>query len=343
MPKTYHHRGLFVPLWTVVLSSFLLLNNYARAFQSIPTTSSIVQKKNHRYPLFLSASSPPAHATAVINYVTTTPIEELLPSSDFLLIVDELLGSTDLIDDTEALIRKNWESIEKRLRDENRSIQELIGEETTDRLLKSVGNIEGYDSGAVKAFLESEAVNSLLSRVLYDGIYEFFNTIDVFGRIISSLPIIGPIRNQIQGEVKKNLDRTLGPLVQGFLREYGKVATGQATEFALSPANRKVFGQANQRLVSSVLDRPLNTLLVPTDMSNQLIDDSFAYIRSVQADDLKEYVEFVYNYIGDKSIDKVVDVDRVLEASPTLRSTIDDIWTKAAESSSSSEAKGSSD
>jgi len=276
-----------------------------------------------------TSSSSSGDAVTAINYFKSTPIEELLPSTDLLLIIDEILESKSLIDDTEALVVKNIDSIERRLRDEGRSIKELIGEEGTSRILKSVGNIDGYDDAAVKAFLGSDAVNNLFTRILYDGIYEFFNTIDVFGRVISNLPIIGPIRNQIRDETKKNLDRTLGPLVKGFLREYTKVAVGEATGFVLSPANRKVFGQANQRLVSSILDRPLNTLLPPGDMTEKLVDDAFEYVRHVRVEELKEYVEFVYGYVGDKSVDRVVDVDRVLEASPTLKKTIDNVWAKA--------------
>ena len=330
MPHSYFH----VNIKLLLTAAFLLLVSPTLCFVPCCCNGNRQQIQLH------STSSPSpsdrSDATSVINYVKSTPVDQLLPSQDLLLIIEELIQSRSLIDDSEALVMKNWGSIERKLRDESRSIKELIGDETAARLLKSIGNIDGYDPAAVKAFLSSDAVNNLLTRVLYDGIFEFFDTVDVFGRIISNLPIIGPIRNQIRDETKKNLDRTLGPLVKSFLGTYGKVATGQATDFALSPANRKMFGQANQRLVSSVLERPLNTLLPPSEMSSQLIDDSFQYIRSVQVQDLKEYVDFVYNYIGSKSIDRAIDVDRVLKSSPTLQSTINNIWAKAAAAASSS-------
>lgn len=105
--------------------------------------------------------------------------------------------------------------------------------------------------------------------------------------------------------------------------------------FSCNFSNRKMFGQANQRLVGSVLDRPVNTLLPPGDMASQLIVDAFEYVRNVSTEDLLQYVEFVYGYVGDKSIDRAVDVERVLGASPTLKRTVDNVWSRATSGSNS--------
>ena len=125
------------------------------------------------------------------------------------------------------------------------------------------------------------------------------------------------------------MDKTLGPLVQSFLRGYTKVAVLEASDFVMSPSNRKAFGNANVRLVSSVLDRPLNSLLPPSDMTEKLRTDVFDYIRKLEAKDLEEYATFIYDILGDKSLDSAFNVNRVLDASPTLERTIDNIWTKA--------------
>ena len=44
-----------------------------------------------------------------------------------------------------------------------------------------------------------------VTRITDDGIYEFFQTIDVFGNIISNLPVLGPIRNKIRDDLKAQL------------------------------------------------------------------------------------------------------------------------------------------
>jgi len=271
-----------------------------------------------------------------INWFKLQDLDSLLPKDDTLAILDEILSDEQLLDDSERLVIKNWDKLEMKLMDEKRSIAEIIGKKSTNRILKSVQNVEGYDPDAVKAFLGSEAVNKLLAQILYDGIYNFFQTIDVFGNIIGSLPIIGPMRNKIRDDAKRNLDRTVGPLIKTFITSYTKVAVLEASEFVLSPANRKVFGSANVKLVSNILERPINSLIPQSEMSVKLRDDAFKYIRSVERSELEEYVTFCYDIVGDKSLDDVLNVNRVIDASPTLQKTIERVWNEATSVDSSS-------
>jgi hypothetical protein len=268
-------------------------------------------------------------ARPAIDYIKQETLHSLLPKQDLLAIMSEILSSESLIDDSEERVSQNWNKLETRLREEDRPVSSILGTETTDRILKSIETLDGYDPDAVRAFLSSDAITNLFSRVLYDGIFEFFQKIDVFGNIISGLPIIGPIRKQIVVETKRQLDRSLGPLVQKFLGTYTKIAVMQASEYVLSPANQRAFGAANVKLVQSLLNRPINSLLPPSDMSEKLKINAFEYLRSVKVDDLEEYVDFVYDFAGENSIDGLVDVDKVLDASPTLQKTIDNIWSKA--------------
>eukprot|EP00522_Entomoneis_paludosa_P004813 CAMPEP_0172475834 /NCGR_PEP_ID=MMETSP1065-20121228/70073_1 /TAXON_ID=265537 /ORGANISM="Amphiprora paludosa, Strain CCMP125" /LENGTH=341 /DNA_ID=CAMNT_0013234049 /DNA_START=65 /DNA_END=1090 /DNA_ORIENTATION=+ len=264
-----------------------------------------------------------------INWFKSEKVESLLPKEDALAIIDEILSEKSLIDDSEATVMESWDKLRAKLLQEKRTIAEILGKDTMDRVLKSVENVEGYDPAAVRAFLGSEAVNKLLAQVLYDGIYNFFQTIDVFGNIIGNLPIIGPIRNQIRDEAKRSLDRTVGPLIQSFLRSYTKVAVLEASDFVLSPANRKVFGSANVKLVSSILDRPVNSLIPSAELTDKLRVDVYEYFRNVKTEDLEEYVSFYYELAGDKSVDDYVDVNRIIDSSPTLQRTIERLWTKS--------------
>lgn len=125
-----------------------------------------------------------ATAREAINWIKAEQIDSLLPKQDILVILDELLSDEELINDSESVAMKNLDKLERKLLEETRSVSEILGKETTDSILKTVENVDGYDPDAVRAFLGSEAVNKLLAQVLYDGIYNFFQTIDVFGNII---------------------------------------------------------------------------------------------------------------------------------------------------------------
>jgi hypothetical protein len=107
------------------------------------------------------------------------------------------------------------------------------------------------------------------------------------------------------------------------------VAVLQASDFVISPSNQKTFGNANVRLVSSILDRPLSSLLPPSEITFKLCSDAFDYIRNVNVDEVEDSANFLYELLGDKSVSKALDVDRIMEASPTLTRTIDRIWEDA--------------
>lgn len=142
-----------------------------------------LQQNLHRQRIFVLNENS-FEVRDAIHWIANEPLELLLPKKEVLQICDELMLSKELIDDMENEIQKNWGKIEEIIRQESRSIQELLGKETTERVLKSIKTFEIYDSDSVKAFLGSEAVNELFAKVLYDGIYEFFQTIDVFGNLI---------------------------------------------------------------------------------------------------------------------------------------------------------------
>ena len=272
------------------------------------------------------SNTDPNTAREAINYLKSQKFEQILPKQEALSILNELLNEKQLIDDSEQVLTRNWQKLQSKLENEQRSIAEILGTETTNQILDSVQNINGYDKDAVQAFLQSEAVNQLLAQILYDGIYNFFQTIDVFGNIIGNLPIIGPIRNQIRDETKRQLDRTVGPLIQSFLKSYTKTAVMEVSVFVLSPKNQQMFAMANVKLVKNVLGRPVNSLVPGDDLGIKLIRDSVEYLKNVEQSDLEDYVDFIYDLLGDKALDDAFNVNRIIDASPTMQKSIDRVW-----------------
>jgi hypothetical protein len=182
-------RSMKPMLGFVLLTTHTMLHvQESHSFAPVPMAyrSRFAYSYPTNHALTLSAQS----ARQAIDWVRQETLTDLIPKEDVLAIIDELLSNEALMDDSEELVTKNWEKLERKLREETRPPREILGLETTDRILASVQSMDGYDPQAVNAFLESEAVNSLFSRVLYDGIFEFFQKIDVFGQIINGLPIL---------------------------------------------------------------------------------------------------------------------------------------------------------
>ena len=75
------------------------------------------------------------------------------------------------------------------MKSESRTPKDLLGDELTNKILKTIrGDNDGgkkkggsYDVDTVRSFLESDAVNSLFARLLYDAIFEFTTKFDILG------------------------------------------------------------------------------------------------------------------------------------------------------------------
>lgn len=204
----------------------------------------------------------------IANHIASQHLDSLLSKSDALAISNELFFSDSQTnsspifnDNSYEQYVKYWNKVEKRLREEtDRSPADLLGKELTSRILSSIrgddpkdkrrgggGRSSGsrYDAQTVRTFLESDAINSLFTKLLYDAIFEFTTKFDILGNAISNLPLLGPVRNQVLKESKKNMDRTLGPLLQRFLSGYTRVAIRQAVDFVVSDENASAFGKVS--------------------------------------------------------------------------------------------------
>lgn len=91
------------------------------------------------------------------------------------------------------------------IKNEERSLKQIIDKEDIIKLLNFIESIDLYDSLTVKTFLQTSLFENMLGGILYEGIFEFLKKVDIVGNIINKLPIIGPIRITIMKEFKNSL------------------------------------------------------------------------------------------------------------------------------------------
>ena len=298
----------------------------------------------------------------IANHISKQTLESLLSSSEAKQISNELLfnnneSSSIFNDKTYEQYVKYWNKVVKRLREENqRTPADLLGYELTNRILSSIrgdgkNSSFGADRQTVLTFLESDAINSLFSQLLYDAIFEFTLKVDVIGNIISKLPLLGPVRNQVLKESKKNLDKSLGPLLQRFLSGYTRVAIRQAVDFVVSEENASAFGAANAKLVQYLLNKRTIAEWIPKeDKLNEYREEIWSYLVGLETDGdgidntkvkedqkkiVNQTIEWVYDLVGDKCYEDVgINVDDILDTSPTLERSLGKFWKQCQDASS---------
>lgn len=231
-------------------------------------------------------------------------LREVLPPMDLARAVRSMRADKALLDSYRPIYDKATARIEKTLREETRTIREIIGEEASMRALASLEGIAG-DPEATRAVLRTPAVESVIGSILYEGIFEFIQTVDLIGNIVNSLPIIGPIRQQIVSGFKRELDRTLGRQVKSFLGSYSRLATEQLASLVLSEENSKGFAQARRRLGEEVLGRPLSSLVPASAVVQDLRESAWALAETPLPVDDEEIIDRVYSLFGDQTIEEL--------------------------------------
>ena len=109
-----------------------------------------------------------------------------------------------------------WHKVEEGMSREERPLSEMLGDETSARLLDALEQMD-TDEALVASLIRSEVAEKLLGHVLYEGIFAFVLQADLLGNAIATLPLLGPIRAQMIRTARQNVDALLGDQVAKFL------------------------------------------------------------------------------------------------------------------------------
>ena len=133
---------------------------------------------------------------SIAKHLSSQTLETLLSKSEALAISNELFFTPNKDSNSSPLFNDNsreqyikyWNKIIQRLREETRTPADLLGEQITQKILKTIRGDDvrdkrggSYDANTVRTFLESDAVNSLFAKLLYDAIFEFTTKFDILG------------------------------------------------------------------------------------------------------------------------------------------------------------------
>ena len=214
-----------------------------------------------------------------------------------------------------------FDKIEAAVRSESKSIEQVLGANSTASVLSLTEKID-IDPVSFNTFLKQPAFEEIIGTVIYEAIFTFLEKVDILGNIVNQLPIIGPIRKQINEQIKKSLDATLGKQIKAFLVDYNRVAISRIAELALSPSNRVKISKANRSLVTSLLKRPVKSYVPsPEDMKRLKLKLWETLIGAVGQSgmEISALLDRLYVTAGTDKLQDVVDLDMVLESSPALR------------------------
>lgn len=226
---------------------------------------------------------------------------ELAPLAEVRALRDELRADDAFWEEQRPRFDRAWELAEKRLREEQRSLRELLGPRASERVLEAIEAMDP-DPEAVKAFLHSPAVEAMLGNILYAGIFEFIKRVDLIGNLVNRLPVIGGIRRKLMSAFKEEIDQRLEGQIKGFLGGFSGLAVERMIRFVLSEENQPGFRKARRKAAEHLLDRPLSSLLPAPDGVARLRDRAWEVLREPGIAHEDRLLERFYARWGDERL-----------------------------------------
>lgn len=259
---------------------------------------------------------------SVYEYLVGIQFGTIASSEELKTIIEEVRANKTAMDVLLDRYSMLWTYLSLKIGEENRSLEEIVGKEIASKIISAAEGIDIYEPTTVRTFLANPVFETMLGGILYEGIFEFLQKVDIIGSIINRMPIIGAIRQAVIKEFKSNLDKTVGVQIKGFLTSFNKVAVQRMAEFVLSPQNKPAFKSANKNIAAFIINRNINTMIPHSGETNRKLKDMLWRLFSEsKQQDINKLIDFIYDKFGDKSLASLAlgSYDDVMSASPTLK------------------------
>ncbi len=199
------------------------------------------------------------------DWLGAKPVSQAIPRDAVLARIDAALTPERIERFAKERFPADWDRTVERLRQEKRSLAEIVGREAAEAAIRAVGEIDP-DERTIRAFFGERAVEKLLASLIYDGIVEFLkkglNPVGTrVGGIFGGLGgAAGGFANRLAGlagGAAGLLGEQLEKQVKAFLEVFAKVAVDRAVAYVTDPANRASFREMRERLVRRGLETPV--------------------------------------------------------------------------------------
>lgn len=225
-------------------------------------------------------------------------VPELVSRDEATKLIEELRKDDAFWTRFRPRFERAWARAEERARAERRPLRELLSPDAQKRLLDAAEGLDP-DPEAVRTFLRSPAIETMLGSVLYTGIFEFIKKVDLLGNLINKLPVIGPIRKRVMAAFSEEVELRLEGQIKAFLGGFSGLAVERMIQFVLSDENRDGFRKARRRLAEHLLQRPLASLLPDVATTDRWRDAAWSGLREASLRDEAQLLQWIYEDHGD--------------------------------------------
>lgn len=107
--------------------------------------------------------------------------------------------------------------------------------------------------------------------MLYEAIFAFLKSADLIGNVLSTITILGPVRELALLILKATIDETAGKTIKSFLATYADEAVQRLSSIVTSERNGDVFAKFWSDTITAALSRPVGSFVLSKASVHELL------------------------------------------------------------------------
>ncbi|KAJ1439096.1 hypothetical protein B484DRAFT_444242 [Ochromonadaceae sp. CCMP2298] len=211
-----------------------------------------------------STARPSAFMKNLFQLMEAESIGSLMPKEDLMEMIREVRSNAVIMKKVENRFQYFWKYFAALVYNEKRSFKEILGPEISTKVLQVAEKLDIYDHRTVRSFIQTPAFSHVMSGLVYESVFDVVKNVDVMGRVVNRIPIVGDLRRGIGRGIKRGIDNTIGLRVRTLMTPVvNENNVGRIADFMSSQKNKKAFEMVNRNIVENVISRPLCTIFPP--------------------------------------------------------------------------------
>jgi len=258
-----------------------------------------------------STARPSAFMKNLFQLMEAESIGSLMPKEDLMEMIREVRSNAVIMKKVENRFQYFWKYFAALVYNEKRSFKEILGPEISTKVLQVAEKLDIYDHRTVRSFIQTPAFSHVLSGVFYEMFFDMGKKVDVLGRIVNRVPIVGPIRASVGRGVKRGLDKTLGVRFKRSLApRLTEDSIKRLADFMVSQQNRSPFESINRNIVDGIISRPLSTIF-PNDKEQieKMRAAAWSMLTETPPDEIFPLISLFYDNVAQTKLSEMMTVN----------------------------------
>ncbi|MFB6344721.1 MAG: hypothetical protein ABEK50_02980 [bacterium] len=205
---------------------------------------------------------------AWLEWVRDQDVNDLISEETLEQLINDAAGDEDLLECAEEGFADLWEWAHGELEREDRTVREVLGLELSEKIITFARENDPSEEAA-RILFRNPAAETMFGNILYDGISEFLQRVDIISTILDQIPLIGGIKGKIEDNFPQGVQGLAEGRIKKFLGNFSGAAAEKAMNFVLSPEHEEELEQVQADLAEYILDQPVKSYVPDPKQSRQ--------------------------------------------------------------------------